>query len=119
MLLEGNDLCGATPEEGRRCTATSASTQPRQQRRDKRQRLKPRPRLAVKLRLLPAQSFGASSTPATSTSLIAPIWLLFIDVRKKSRRHSYSEVGFQLLNTRGHVAAALSIDPVHLKLYGA
>lgn len=39
LLLEGNHLCGATPEKG-----GDAPKPPRQQREDKRQRLKPGPR---------------------------------------------------------------------------
>lgn len=73
---------------GRRCVEASVSTQPRQQREDKRQRLKPGPRPAVQPRLLSVQSCGTSTSPATFTFLIAPIWLLFIEVEKRSRHHS-------------------------------
>lgn len=72
---------------------TSVSTLPCQQREDKRQRLKPGPRPAVKPRLLPARSFGTSTTPVTFFYILtATICFLFIGFQKDCRCHVQNEM---------------------------
>lgn len=86
LLLEGNHLCGATPEEGGDVLNLRLKRSHDQQREDKRQGLEPGPRLAVKPRLLPALSFGTSTTPATFYNPNCPD--LFLIYRGRTGEHT-------------------------------